>query len=164
MLLTVQIKSLQKNCALRKCMRWWKTLVFHLIDIAVVNNYTLFDPAEHPDNEALKRPQNFAVFEYREELVRDLEGLNEYGQPPVLTPPTKEPGVFVNAHIPKFTYIKMNCRVCYKSTQKEMKVRTYCNAPRCNNVYLHCTQDKDCFEIWHSKDYHCDRLRKEICS
>ena len=28
---------LGKSSALRKCMRWWKTLFFHMIDIAVVN-------------------------------------------------------------------------------------------------------------------------------
>ena len=146
---------LAKNCALRKCMRWWKTLFFHMIDIAIVNSYILFQlhRAEHPDNEALKRPKKFAIAEYREELVRDLAGLNEYGQPPVFKPPTREPGDFVTVHIPKVTDTKRNCKVCYKATQKEMKVRTYCSAEQCKNVYLHCTQDKNCFEIWHSKDY-----------
>jgi len=73
---------LPKNCALRKCMRWWKTLFNQIIDIDIVNSYILFQlhPIEHPDNEALKRPQKFAIAEYREELVRDLAGLNEYGK------------------------------------------------------------------------------------
>ena len=105
---------LAKNCALRKCMRWWETSFFHMIDIAIVNSYILFQLhcAEHPDNEALKRPQKFAIAEYREELVRDLAGLNEYGQPPVFKPPTREPGDFVTVHIPKVTDTKRNCKVC----------------------------------------------------
>ena len=136
---------ISKNCALRKCMRWWKTLFFHMIDIAIVNSYILFQLhcAEHPDNEALKRPQKFSIAEYREELVRDLAGLNEYGPPPVFKPPTREPGEFVTVHIPKFTDTKRNCKVCYAATKKEMKVRSCSNAPQCNNVYLHCTQDKN---------------------
>jgi len=81
--------------------------------------------------------------------------LDEYGTPPVFKPPTKEPGEFVTVHIAKFTDTKRNGKVCYKATQKEMKVRSCCSAPQCN-VYLHCTQNKNCFEIWHSKDYHRD--------
>ena len=70
---------LAKNCALRKWMRWRKTLFFHMIDIAIVNSYILFQlqRAEHPDNKELKGPQKFAIAEYREELVRDLAGLDE---------------------------------------------------------------------------------------
>jgi len=149
---------LSKNCALRKCMRWWKTLFFHMIDIAIVNSYILFQlhRAEHPDNEALKRPHKFAIAEYREELVRDLAGFNEYGPPPVSKPPTREPGEFVTVHIPKFADTKRNCKVCYTVAKEEMKVRSCCSAPQCNNVYLHCTRDKNCFEIWHSKDYDHD--------
>ena len=88
--------------------------------------------------------------------MRDLAGSNEYGQPPVFKPPTREPGDFVTVHIPKVTDTKRNCKVCYAATNKEFKVRTFCSAPQCNNVHLHCTQDKNCFEIWHSKDYHHD--------
>jgi len=122
---------LAKNCALRKCMRWWKTLFFHTIDIAIVNSYILFQlhRAEHPDNEALKRPQKFSTAEHREELVRDLAGLDEYRTPPVFKPPTKEPGEFATVHIPKFTDTKRNCKVCYAATQKDMKVK----------VFLQCT-------------------------
>ena len=118
-----------------------------MIDLAIVNSYSLFQLhlAEHPDNEALKHPQNFAIAEYREELVRALAGLNEYGQPPVFKPPTREPGDFVTVHIPKVTDTKRNGKVCYAATNKEFKVRTFCSAKQCNNVHLHCTQDKKLF-------------------
>ncbi|KAL9978044.1 hypothetical protein ACROYT_G015521 [Oculina patagonica] len=146
---------ISKNCALRKCMRWWKTLFFHMIDIAIVNSYILFQlhRKEHPDEEALKRPQKFAIAEYREELVRQLAGLEEYGQPPVFKPQTKDPGEFVTDHIPRMSGTKRNCKVCYATTGKEMKVRTFCSAEQCKDAPLHITQDKNCFEIWHSKDY-----------
>ena len=55
----------------RKCVSWWKTLFFHLIDIAVVNSYILFQ--EHrtnsSDEPALKRPAAYSLTNFREEVV-----------------------------------------------------------------------------------------------
>ena len=120
-----------KNCALRKCMRWWKTF-FHMIDIAIVNSYILFQlhRAEHPDEEALKRPQKFTIAEYQEEPVRQLVGLEEYGQPPVFKPPKREPGEFETVHMLTFDAKGKNCKVCYAATKKEQKVKTFCDAPQ----------------------------------
>lgn len=108
-----------------------------MIDIAIVNSYNLFQlhHAEHPDDEALKRPKKFAIAEFQEELVRQLTGLDEYGQPPVFKPPTREPGEYETVHLPPFSSIKRNCKVCYATTKKELKVRSYCSAPQCQ-VYL----------------------------
>ena len=43
------------NNIMRKCLRWWKTLLFHLFDIAVVNGFMLLRElqANYPDDEAL---------------------------------------------------------------------------------------------------------------
>lgn len=48
---------LATNNALHKCMRWWKTLIFHLIDIAVVNSFILFKEHQvnNPDHDALQK-------------------------------------------------------------------------------------------------------------
>ena len=48
MLLTGSDQILATNNVLRKCMRWWKNLFFHLSDIAVVNRFILFK--EHQAN------------------------------------------------------------------------------------------------------------------
>lgn len=145
------------NNTLRKCLRWWKTLFFHMIDIAVVNSYILFQLHRdgNPDVDDLQRPNKFSIGEYREELVRQLAGLPEYGQPPVYkpTPPPVETRSFETAHIMKAAEKARNCRVCYQTTKVEKKVNTYCSAPQCQ-VFLHCTQKNNCFELWHSKEYH----------
>jgi hypothetical protein len=63
---------LANNNCLRKCMRWWKALFFHLIDIAIVNSYILFKQhrANNPNVEALRRPKSYSLLDYKEELVR----------------------------------------------------------------------------------------------
>ena len=47
------------NNVMRKCLRWWKTMFFHLIDIAIVNGFILFQEhqANFPDDENLRRPR-----------------------------------------------------------------------------------------------------------
>ena len=84
--------------------------------------------------------------------MRQLAGLEDYGQPPVHQTPREPLGEYETTHIPKMSSMKRNCKVCYSKSQIALKVRTYCDAPQWQ-VYLHLTQEKDCFEVWHSKNY-----------
>jgi hypothetical protein len=49
----------------RKCKRWWKTLFFHLIEIAIVNSFIFLQHyrAENPDVEALSRNNRYCRFQ-----------------------------------------------------------------------------------------------------
>ena len=92
---------------LRKCVRWLKTLFFHLVDMAVVNSFILFKEhqAQFPDEPALKRTADYPLTHFREEIVRHLCGFPEYDQPPVhdtAKPPRPPPeyGPFLTEHIP----------------------------------------------------------------
>ena len=69
------------NSVGRKCYRWWKTLFFHVIDMAVVNYFILFREHQraYPGNEELKRPADYSLAHFREELVRQICGFPEYG-------------------------------------------------------------------------------------
>ena len=53
---------LSENNLLRKCLRWWKTLFFHMIDIATVNGFIVFQihRANHPELESLQRPAGYS--------------------------------------------------------------------------------------------------------
>ena len=62
---------LNTNNVLCKCVQWWKTLFFHIIDIVLVSGYILFQShrKNNPDNELLKRPQRYCLQNFREEVV-----------------------------------------------------------------------------------------------
>ena len=141
----------------RKCMRWWKALFFHLIDIAVVNSFILFreHQSRFPGNAALKRTADYSLAHFREEIVRNICGFEEYMEPPAATKPIANPNQFVTDHVPVMTTEKRNCVVCYKLHKVEKQVHTKCSAPQCDK-YMHITQtNHNCFQIFHTREYHC---------
>ena len=150
-------QMLGTNNVLRKCMKWWKTLFFHLIDIAVVNSYILFreHQAKFPDVEELRRTKEYSLAHFREEIVRQICEFPEYDVPPVQSTckPAPPPGDFETMHIPVFSDTKRNCVVCYRQGRGQLKVISYCSAPQCKGKYMHVTKGKKCFKEFHSKDY-----------
>lgn len=144
----------------RKCVRWWKTLFFHMIDIAVVNACLLFKASvqRFPDTTALQRLKRFSLFEFREELTGNSANLEKYTDPPLSEKGShKDLTIFDTDHRIKFPNTKRNCKICYDKTKKELKVLSYCSAPQ-RMVYLHCTQSNNCFDIWHAKDLNSNQI------
>lgn len=148
------------NNVLRKCVRWCKVLFFHLIDIAVVNSFLLFREHQHqfPDNEDLKRTTDYSLTNFREEIVRQICDFPEKAdQPPVLSTPKAEvvdPNEFQSLHMPVFTDERKNCVVCYKTRKLQRQVYSTCSAPMCKGKYMHVTKEKNCFQVFHSREYH----------
>ncbi|XP_015774860.1 PREDICTED: piggyBac transposable element-derived protein 3-like [Acropora digitifera] len=145
----------------RKCMRWWKTLFFHLIDIAVVNSFILFREHQknNPDDPALRRTADYSLGDFREEVIRGICGFPDYDNPPVSTaarPPRPAPQAsqFVTEHIPVQGEHRRNCVVCYREGRGEVKVQTYCSAPQCEGRYMHVAKQRNCFAVFHSAEYH----------
>ena len=62
---------LTTNGVLRKSMKWWKTLFYHLTDMAEVSGIILFKEhqAQFPDDDALQRPSNYSLADFQEEIV-----------------------------------------------------------------------------------------------
>ena len=75
---------LGKYNALRKTNKWWKTLFFHLIDIARVNSYILFLEWKsiNPGIAELQRISHFNQLSFSEELVKQLGQINEWDAVP----------------------------------------------------------------------------------
>lgn len=64
----------------RKYVRW-KVLFFHLIDIAVVNSFLLFQ-AHRAEHTEIKRLTGYSQCDFHNEIVREICGFEEYGDPP----------------------------------------------------------------------------------
>lgn len=144
---------LAKYNLLRKCLRWWKTMFYHLIDIATVNGFILFKEIQKERGGPMKKKSRYCLLDFREELVRDLVGLEAFANPPVYK--TFVPYSQYNAeHVVLFGDKRRNCKVCYETLRKEEKIFSYCSAPQCNNVPLHCTAAKNCLRVWHTSEYH----------
>ena len=148
---------LATNNVLRKCMRWWKTLFFHLIDIAIVNSFILFKEhqANKPGEKALRRPGDYSLSSFREEIVRQLCDFPEYDDPPTSTRsmPARNLNVFEAVHMPEFSDVRRRCVVCYKQGRGEPKVHSYCSAPQCGGKYMHVSREHNCFKEFHSREY-----------
>ena len=150
---------LATNNVQRKCMRWWKALFFHLIDIAVANSYILFKEhqTKFPENEALRRSSSYSLGNFREELVRQLCGFpEETDVPPAncTVKPATRLGKFDTVHVPVYGERKRSCVVCCRLERKQRKVYSYCSAPECEGKYMHITKERNCFEIFHTREYH----------
>ena len=139
-----------------KCYKWWKTLFFHLVDIAVVNSFLLFQEyrAQNADKEALHRPRSYSIVDYREALVRQICGWPEYDDPPAYEKSAPGESQFQTDHMPLVSDdgIRRNCFVCYKEGRGQKRVITYCAAPQCRK-FLHIKRNLNCFQTWHSPGF-----------
>ena len=138
----------------RKCKRWWKTLFYHMIEIAVVNSFLLFQihRKNNPNDSNLHRPRKYSLVEFREALVRQMIGLVEKDLPPVNVN-VKPAHTYVTEHMPMTSDSeRKNCVVCYASGKRELRVWTYCAAPQCRK-FMHVGKGFTCFEEWHSENY-----------
>ena len=133
-------------------------MLYHQIDIAVVNSYILFKEhqAKNPDDETLQRPRYYSLNSFRKEIMRQLWDFEDYEKGPSGSnlksrpPPQAD---FETLHIPEFFKIRAQCVVCYKLRQGDKLVQSYCSAPQCKGRYMHNIKGKKCFRVFHSREY-----------
>ena len=139
-----------------KCIRWWKTLFFHLGDIAVVNSFILFmeQQRKFPDNEALRRPAKYSLASYREELIRNICDLPDRGPPPSNETVRKvNLGAFDLAHCPIFTNVRRQCVVCLREGRGHLLVFSSCSARQCQGLHMLFTNERNCYQVFHSRQF-----------
>ncbi|XP_049517028.1 piggyBac transposable element-derived protein 4-like [Dermacentor silvarum] len=127
---------------LMKCVRWWKTLFFHCIDIAVVNSFILFQEhrQQHLSTPEFQRGANFDQLSFRMELTQQLLGLDDEDVP-------REDPV-PKLHLPQKMPQRRNCRMCYEERKVEPKTNVLCE--ECG-VHLCITKTRNCFTAWHER-------------
>ena len=147
----------------RKCVRWWKVLFFHRIDIAVVNSFLLFQ-AHRAEHTEIERPTGYSQCDLRDEIVQEICGFEEYGDPPCYNPGRErdQPSDFETVHVPCISEQKKSCVVCYKQEKVQRKVYSYCASPQCQGKHMHVTKERNCFDVFHSREYHTLVLKKKL--
>ena len=114
-------QMLGKYNLLQKCLRWWKTIFFRMVDIFVVNFFIWFKEYQkaNPHIQLLKRDSNYSLLDFREEIVWDTIEFEEYENPPVykFVPETT---VFTSEHNPEFSDIKKKVSVVLFEEKKNI--------------------------------------------
>ncbi|CAB3999626.1 Hypothetical predicted protein [Paramuricea clavata] len=128
---------------------------YHLYLQKCFTSFKLEQRRNNPDNNSPERGEKYyGIVEFREALVRQICGLADYDVPPSYVSGKEKPvHEYETLHIPKLANVRRVCKVCYKAGRGQLTVSTYCSAPQCQN-FLHIRSDKNCFEVWHTKEYH----------
>ncbi|KAJ8349612.1 hypothetical protein SKAU_G00247420 [Synaphobranchus kaupii] len=143
---------------LQKTQKWWKTLFFHFIDIAVVNSFLLFQEWQHSQAGDKHRLADYSHITFRENLSRQLAGLDIHASSPShsLKPVASS---FHVTHTPELQKSANNCWLCYRKSRIQRKTKFACMAPECNGKRFCIVQSRNCFRAWHSAE--CDQFRAE---
>lgn len=142
---------------MRKSKKWWRTLFFHFIDVAIVNSFLIYKAIGGELNQKM----------FRLNLAKSLITASEM-QVNLSPGPGRPQKSNVRAeHCPvaisdekldqkatKASLGRKNCKLCYDLDKKQMKTLWQCS--KCK-IPLCLQLDRNCFQKWHSAE--CDNLR-----
>ena len=144
---------------IRKSKKWWKTLFFHFIDVAIVNSFII-----HKSTGGELNHKTFRV-----NLAKSLMANSEIPanpSPGLGRPPNNNNVRAEHCPIPienerldqkstKASLGRKNCKLCYElQDKKQMKTPWQCS--KCK-IPLCVQLDRNCFQKWHTAE--CDNLR-----
>ena len=129
--------------SIRKTHKYWKTLFYHLLDIARVNSYILFQDwrSRNTDIPELKRSSRYAQLDFTLELIKQLAGLTNDSNVPI-----HAPCLYMNHNVvPKWSNAARNCKRCYRLLKKEVRSKAFCGTCQkhfCFNKDRNCLLDE----------------------
>ena len=74
--------------------------------------------------------------------------------PPIHAAPTRQVEPNQSVHMPVFTKEKRNSAVPYSESKVQQLVCLTCSAPMCEGKHMHVTKKRNCFQEFHSREYH----------
>ena len=129
---------------LRKTRKYWKSIFFDLLEVAIVNSCILFTLWRRQNPAMIERPVKYSHEDFRAALVRQLAGI-QVDDPVPLHHPGPRQQHQAPVHLAEFTQKSRNCHRCYAVDKKERKCQTRCAT--CQK-YLH-TNHRNCFLLHH---------------
>ena len=118
--------------------------------MALLNGHFLFKP-HREEVYASQIPAKYSLLEFKEDVVRQLAGLEECGESPCYQYAPKDKPDF-KLIICQFLVI-VDTPVGYAMTKKKQKERFFLLCCTSMQGFLHCTVQKNCFQEWHITTY-----------
>jgi hypothetical protein len=118
----------------RKSKKWWPRLVWWLIDMCIINAYSLYQQ---------KQPVQHSQLEFRQQLMQQL--IDQYGQERTAasSPASSTLDQQHQQHWPKHTGRESDCTYCSQQPNQRTRTRTLCEPCR-----VHLCIDP-CFKLYH---------------
>jgi len=131
------IDQLRQSYAIgRKSKKWWPQLVWWLIDMCIINAFSLYNQQQQV---------KISQLEFRQQLMQQL--VEQYSQERSRTgrPPSTPPTAIQVPHYPSLSSVEHDC--CYCSHRPEQRRRTQYRCDLCE-VYV-CAAP--CFALFHKQ-------------
>lgn len=129
---------------LRISKKYWKTLFFHFIDIAIVNSYIIH---------AEKETKPLKHYEFRENLARCLSGISTSSHREVDRAGKEGTSCLLLEHQLIILPERAPCVYCKLSKNKTHYTTRQCK--KCQSPL--CFSDRDCFVQWHDASFRVSR-------
>jgi Transposase IS4 len=120
----------------RRSKKWWPNLVWWLIDMCIINAYTLYNQQQQV---------KISQLEFREQLMQQL--VEQYHQERCRRgrPPHSPREYQQRAHWPQHTAIKLDCVYCSREPNQRKR-----SSFQCKSCHVQLCVDP-CFELYHTK-------------
>lgn len=140
---------------LRRTQKYWKTILYHCIDIAKVNSFILFQEfrKKHSNIPELQRPNSYSQLDFTLDLIKELGDISDECRVPLYSPNNKCQKENVSSTpeshhvVPVPSEFSRNCKRCWRLEKVQRKSKMTCGA--CKS-HLCCNLTRNCLLLEHA--------------